>query len=254
MRENLVVKMAKENRTWGYDRIVGAMANLDHKVSDQTVGNILARHDIPSAPKRERSTNWKEFIRTHLDVLAGTDFFTVEVVTLKGLITYYVLFFIHLGSRKVWLAGMTPHPDEAWMQQMARNATLEHWGFLGNCRYLLHDRDSKFCPSFDEILEMGNVKPIRLPARSPNLNAHAERWVKSVKEECLAKLILIGEASLKRALGQYVVHYHAERNHQAKGNVLLFPSKDKPVGNKQGAVQCQERLGGLLKYYYREAA
>ena len=198
--------------------------------------------------------NWKEFIRTHLDVVAGTDFFTVEVVTLKGLITYYVLFFIHLGSRKVWAAGMTPHPDEEWMQQMARNATLEQWGFLGNCRYLLHDRDSKFCSSFDEIIRMGNVKQIRLPARSPNLNAYAERWVKSVKEECLSKSTVFGEASLKRALEQYVIHYHAVRNHQAKGNVLLLPSKDKPEGNKQGMVQCQERLRGLLKYYSRKEA
>jgi transposase InsO family protein len=252
--ENLVVKMAKANPTWGYDRIVGAMANLGYELSDQTVGNILVRHDIPPAPKRKCGTNWKEFIRMHLNVLAGTDFFTVEVLTLKGLITYYVLFFIHLGSRKVLLAGMTPHPDEGWMQQMARNVTLEQWGFLGNCRYLLHDRDSKFCTSFDEIIKMGNVKPIRLPARSPNLNAHAERWVKSVKEECLSKIILFGEASLKRALEQYVLHYHGERNHQGKGNVILFPPKDKPIGNKQGTVQCQERLGGLLKYYYRKAA
>ncbi len=110
------------------------MANLGYKLSDQTVGNILVRHDVPPAPKRKHTTNWKDFIRTHLDVLAGTDFFTVEVVTLKGLITYYVLFFIHLGSRRVCLAGMTPHPDEKWMQQMARNVTLEQWGFLGNCR------------------------------------------------------------------------------------------------------------------------
>ena len=203
------------------------------------------------APKRKHPTNWKDFIRTHLDVLAGTDFFTVEVVTLKGLITYYVLFFIHLGSRKVCLAGMTPHPDEKWMQQMARNVTLEQWGFLGNCRYLLHDRDSKFCPSFDEIIELGNDKPIPLPARSPNLNAFSERWVKSVKEECLSKLVLFGEASLKRALQQYLIHYHEERNHQGKGNALLFPSQDRPVGSRQGSVQCQQRLGGLLKYYQR---
>ena len=252
--ENLVVRMAKENPTWGYDRIVGAMANLGHKLSDQTVGNILVRHNVPPAPKRKRSTNWKEFIRTHLDVLAGTDFFTVEVVTLNGLVTYYVLFFIHLGSRKVCLAGMTPHPDEGWMQQMARNVTLEQWGFLGNCQFLLHDRDSKFCLSFDEIIISGNVKPISLPARSPNLNAFAERWVKSVKEECLSKLVLFGEASLKRALEQSVIHYHAERNHQRKENVLLFPSQERAVGSKQGSVQCQGRLGGLLKYCHREAA
>src|SRR5438445_237713 len=141
--ESLVVRMAKENPSWGYDRMVGAMANLGYKLSDQTVGNILGRHDIAPAPKREHTTTWKDFIRTHLDVLAGTDFFTVEVVTLKGLITYYVLFFIHLGSRKVCLAGMTPHPDEEWMKQIGRNVTMEQWGFLSNCRYLLHDRGGK---------------------------------------------------------------------------------------------------------------
>ena len=159
--------MAKENPGWGYDRIVGAIANLGHKLSDQTVGNILRRHDILPAPKRK-------LIRAHLDVLAGTDFFTVEVVTLKGLITYYVLFFIHLESRKVCLAGVTPHPNAEWMKQIARNATLEGWGFLANCRYLLHDRDDKFCPAFDRTIELGNVKPIPLPARSPNLNSFSE--------------------------------------------------------------------------------
>jgi len=169
--ESLVVRMAKENPSWSYDRMVGAMANLGYQLSDQTVGNILGRHDLPPAPKRKHTTSWKDFIRTHLDVLAGTDFFTVEVVTLKGLITYYVLFFIHLGSRKVCLAGMTPHPDEEWMKQIGRNVTMEQWGFLTNCRYLLHDRDGKICPSFDEIIESGKVTPIPLPARSPNLNA-----------------------------------------------------------------------------------
>jgi Homeodomain-like domain/Integrase core domain len=252
--ESLVVRMAKENPSWGYDRMVGAMANLGYKLSDQTVGNILGRHDVAPAPKRKHTTSWKDFIRTHLDVLAGTDFFTVEVVTLKGLITYYVLFFIHLGSRKVCLAGMIPHPDEEWMKQIGRNVTIEQWGFLTNCRYLLRDRDGKFCPSFDEIIELGNVKPIRLPARSPNLNAFSERWVKSVKEECLSQLILFGEASLKRALQQYLIHYHEERNHQGKENALLFPSQAGPVGSEQRSVQCQQRLGGLLKYYYRQAA
>src|SRR4030095_4138428 len=220
----------------------------------QTVGNILRRHGIPPAPKRKHTTHWKDFIRTHLDVLAGTDFFTVEVVTLKGLITYYVLFFIHLESRKVCLAGMTPHPNEEWMKQIARNVTLETWGFLESCKYLLHDRDGKFCPSFDQIIESGKAKPILLPAQSPNLNAYAERWVRSVKEECLSKLILLGESSLKRALQQYEVHYHEERNHQGKENHLLFPRQIQPVESDQGLVQCQERLGGLLKFYYRQAA
>jgi hypothetical protein len=170
------------------------------------------------------------------------------------LITYYVLFFIHLESRKVCLAGMTPHPDEEWMKQIGRNVTMEQLGFLANCRYLLHDRDGKFCPSFDEIIEMGNVKPILLPARSPNLNAFSERWVKSVKEECLSRLILLGESSLRRALQQYLNHYHEERNHQGKDNKRLFPRQTLRVDGDQGSVQCEERLGGLLKYYHRQAA
>ena len=127
------------------------------------------RHGIPPAPKRKHTTSWKDFIRAHLDVLAGTDFFTVQVVTLKGLITYYVLFFIHLESRKVCLAGLTPHPHEEWMQQMARNVTLETWGFLENCKYLLHDRDGKFCSLFDEIIESGKVKSILLPSAESQL-------------------------------------------------------------------------------------
>ncbi|HEY5028030.1 MAG TPA: hypothetical protein VIK39_06445 [Candidatus Angelobacter sp.] len=143
--ERLVVRMARESPSWGYNRIVGAMANLGHRLSDETVGNILRRHDIPPAPKRKQTTSWKEFIRTHIAVMVGTDFFTVEVLTLTGLKTYYVLFFIHLESRRICLAGVTRHPDQAWMEQMARNVTMEESGFLSHCRYLLHDRDSKYC-------------------------------------------------------------------------------------------------------------
>jgi transposase InsO family protein len=187
-------------------------------------------------------------------VLAGTDFFTVEVLTLRGLVTYYVLFFIHLESRRVEVAGVTPHPHEAWMKQIARNVTMDQWGFLGNCRYLIHDRDTKFTDSFRVIIKSGQVKPLKLPARSPNLNAHAERWVKSVKDECLSKLILFGEASLRRALRHYLAHYHGERNHQGKDNVVLFPTLTTDTGTANGPIACRERLGGLLKYYYREAA
>jgi putative transposase len=252
--EHLVVRMAKEDSNWGYDRIVGAMANLGYRLSDQTVGNILQRHGIPPAPERKRTTTWADFIRTHMAVLAGTDFFTVEVLTLRGLVTYYVLFFIHLESRRVEIAGITPHPNEAWMKQIARNVTMDEWGFLYNCSYLIHDRDTKYCESFRTIIDSGDVKTLPLPARSPNLNAYAERWVKSVKEECLSKLILFGEASLRRVLREYLTHFHRERNHQGKGNVLLFPSRPGPAPGIDRSVGCRERLGGLLKYYHREAA
>ena len=117
----------------------------------------------------------------------------------------------------------------------------------------LHDRDSKYCPAFRQVVETGAVRTIPLPPRSPNLNAYAERWVRSVKEECLSKLILLGEGSLRRALRQYEVHYHEERNHQGKDNLLLFPLPARPVSRKPGEVRCRERLGGLLKYYEREA-
>ena len=250
--EQLIVRMARENRSWGYDRIVGALANLGHRVSDQTVGNVLRRHGIAPAPRRKHTTTWAAFIRAHLAVLAGTDFFTVEVFTLRGLVTYYVLFFIHLESRKVDIAGITVHPNERWMQQMARNVTMEGAGALQDCRYLLHDRDTKYTRSFRAIIESGQVTPLAVPARSPNLNAYAERWVRSVKEECLSKLILLGERSLRRALTEYVAHFHTERNHQGKGNILLFPQRTRT--SREAPVQCRERLGGLLRYYHQEAA
>jgi hypothetical protein len=244
--------MARDNRDWGYDRIAGALANLGYQVCDETVGNVLRRHALPPAPERKRTTTWSAFIRTHLVLLAGTDFFTAEVLTLHGLVTYYVLFFIHLESRRVDIAGITVHPDEPWMKQIARNVTMEGCGALRDCRYLLHDRDAKYTQSFRTIIASGRVEPLVLPARSPNLNAYSERWVRSVKEECLSKVILFGERSLRRAMSEYVEHFHAERNHQGKGNVLLFPRSADT--RREGHVQCRERLGGLLRYYHREAA
>lgn len=251
--EALILQMARENTGWGYDRIVGALSNLGYRISDQTVGNILKRHGIAPAPKRGQTTTWTEFIRSHMAVLAGIDFFTVEVLTWRGLVTYYVLFFIHLESRRVSLAGMTPHPDQAWMQQMARNATDESWRYPDQRRYALHDRDTKFCTLFRATLASGGIQPILLPARSPNLNAFAERWVRSAKQECLSKLILFGEASLRRALTDFIAHYHAERNHPGKGNALLFPDHEIGQNRPNGPVRSRERLGGLLRYYSHAA-
>jgi putative transposase len=197
---------------------VRGLNNLGHRVSDQTVGHVLRRRGIAPAPKRSQNTTWKEFIDPHLAVLAGIDFFTVEVLTWRGLRTYSVLFLIHLESRRISLAGITRHPDETWMQQMARNATDESWGHLEHRRYALHDRDSQFCALFRATLASGGIRPIQLPPRSPNLNL-AERWVRSAEQECLSKLILFGEGSLRLALQEFAEHYHGERNHQGNGNV-----------------------------------
>jgi putative transposase len=231
----------------------GALANLGYTVSDQTVGNILKCHSIPPAPKRKTTTIWKESIRAHLDVLVATDFFTTEVWTLGELVTYYVLFFIHLGSRKIHVAGMTPYPHPPWMRQIARNVTMEESGFLAPGQYLIHERDGKYCPAFQQNIGRAGVTRVPLPPRSPNLNGYAERWVRSVKEECLSRLILFGEAALRHALTQYVEHFHYERNHQGMGNVLLFPMVNQDSA-REGAIRCRERLGGLLKYYVCEAA
>jgi transposase InsO family protein len=251
--EALVVRMTRENCSWGYDRIVGTLANLGLTISAQTVGNILKRHGIPPAPERKMTTTWKEFIRTHMEVLVATNFFTAEAWTTAGLVTYYVLFFLHLASRKVHVAGMTPHPDERWMVQVARNVTMADWGFLSPRQYLIHDRDGKYCPAFQQLIDGAGITRVPLPPQSPNLNAYAERWVCPVKEECLAQLILFGEASLRHALRQYMEHFHHERPHQGKGNGVLMPVTDH-VTKDGSLLQCRERLGGLLKYYAYEAA
>jgi transposase InsO family protein len=249
----LVVRLARENRTWGYDRIVGALRHVGYTISDQTVGTILKRHGIPPASERKKTTTWHEFIQAHMDVLVATDFFTVEVWTWCGLVTYYILFFIRLGTREVHVAGVTPHPDERWMMQIARNATMADWDILSPGHYLIYDRDRKFCPAFQRLIDQAGVMRVMLPPQSPNLNAYAERWVRSVKEEALSRLILFGERALWHTLNEYVTHYHQERPHQSKGNVILMPCMP-PTQRRNRSLQCRERLGGLLKYYYGEAA
>jgi hypothetical protein len=249
--EKLILRMAEENPTWGYDRIVGALYNLGHKISDETVGNILRRNGIPPALRRKPEISWVDFIKSHEAVVAACDFFTAEVFTSAGLITCYVLFFIKIGSRDIHIAGVTPNPNESWMKQIARNVTMDERGFLHGQRYLIHDGDSKFCEAFRAILKPTGVDPIKLPPRSPNLNAFAERWIRSAKSECLSKLVFFGESSLRKALAEFVAHYREERNHQGKNNVLLFPSTDHASRPKEDPIQSTERLGGLLKFYHR---
>ena len=250
--KKLVVRLARENPTWGYDRIQGALANLGHQVSDQTVGNILKEYGIEPAPARKRQTSWKTFIQAHWDVLAAIDFTTVEVWTKGGLVTYYLLFVMELKSRRVHFAGCTPRLGDAYVKQIARNLTDPFDGFLNDSKYVLMDRDANFSSAFRTMLVDAGVEPVRLPAKSPNLNSHLERFHLSIKSECLSRMIFFGEPSLRRAVNSYLIHYHEERNHQGLGNRLIDPGDE--VGQMKGAIQCREHLGGLLKYYYRQAA
>jgi putative transposase len=251
--EQLVVRMAEENPTWGYRRIQGALGNLGHPIDASTVRNILRRYHLDPAPTRRKGgMSWSQFLKLHWDVLAATDFFTVEVATWHGPVTYYVLVVMQLATRRVEIAGITPHPTEAFMQQCARQLTDPFDGFLLEKRYLLHDRDTKFTRAFDSLLKDSGVAPLVLPARSLNLNAHCERFVRSIKEEALDQMVLLGEQSLAYAIQQYLVHYHTERNHQGLANQLI--AAEPGLGSHTDQVRRRDRLGALLRYYYRDVA
>jgi putative transposase len=184
--------------------------------------------------------------------ISATDFYSVEVLTRVGLVRYFVLFVIDLKTRRVEIAGIVQQPNGEWMKQIARNLTDYDSGFLNGARYLIHDRDPLFTQRFREVLKPSGVRTLKLPARSPDLNAYAERFVLSVKSECLANIVPLGERHLRKAVKEYTEHYHLERNHQGLGNELI----EKAIGcpDRDGAVECRERLGGILNYYHRRAA
>ena len=206
--------MASENRSWDYTRIQGALANLGHLVARGTVANILKAHGIVPHLDAERGVPGRRFSKPIGRSWLRRIFSSVEVWTLQGLVTHYVLFFIELATRSVHIAGITINPNELFMMQVGRNLTDVVDGFLLGKRYLIVDRDTQYSQAFRGLLER-SIESIRLPPKSPNLNAYAERFVRSIKEEIIHRMILFGEASLRRALREYMGHYHTERNHQA---------------------------------------
>lgn len=249
---NLVIRFARENPIWGYDRIQGALANVGLTISDQTVANILKANGIEPAPERKRQTTWGAFLKAHWDSVAAIDFTTTEVWTLRGLVTTFILVVMNLKTRRIEIAGVTTQPDSAWIRQMARNLTNSHDGFLKTNLHILIDRDTKFSP-FRGFLETNTeIEPVLLPPRSPNCNAHIERFMSSLKSECVDCMIFFSEASLRKALAEFASHYHEERNHQGLKNELIDPGGE--FGTTTGSIQCCERLGGLLRYYHRRAA
>jgi putative transposase len=247
----LVRMMATENPGWGYTRIRGALFNIGHDVGRNTIRRMLVDAGLEPAPERSRRPSWNTFLKAHWDAIAAIDFFTVEVVTMVGLVRYFVLFVIDLASRRVQVVGLAHDPSGAWMAQVARNLTDVVGGFLRDTRYLIHDRDPLFTERFVGILRASGVRSVRLPARSPNLNAFAERWVRSCRDECLNRIIPLGKKHLHKIVSEFVEHYHLERNHQGLGNRLIAGSPP-PLG--KGAVRRRKRLGGVLTYCYREAA
>lgn len=245
----LVVRMASENPSWGYTRIRGALANLGHRVGRMTVARILEDHGIEPAPRRGMS--WRTFLRSHWEVIAASDMLTVEVWAGRALVRYHVLFAIGLATRRVNIMGIVQEPYGKWMEQVARNATDGLSGFLLGKEYLIIDRDPRFTKEFRSILGVSGVEIIRTPPRSPNLNAFAERFVRSVKEECLSRMVFFSEGQLRTAVSEYVEHYHSERNHQGLENRLIEPTAESTSG-AEGVVR-ESRLGGLLNHYRRAA-
>jgi len=244
--------MAGENRAWGYRRIQGALANLGHVLAHTTIANILKRHGIEPAPERSRRSTWKEFLTRHWDQIVATDFFTVEVWTCSGLTRFVVLFFMDLSTRRVQIGGIARSANGLWMSQIARNLTDAVDGFFAGKRYLIHDRDPLYTREFLSILANTGIQSVKLPPQSPNLNAYAERFVRTIKESCLEQMVFFGEDSLRNAIRHFVAHYHVERNHQGLNNRLLVPTET--IETTTGTVRTRRRLGGMLNYYYRQAA
>ena len=205
---------------------------------------MLKEQGIPPVP--DRPTSWRTFLRANWRKIAAADFFTTEVWTARGLVTYYTLFVLDLCTRHVHVAGSTPHPDEAFMTQSARRLTDAVDGFLMGYRALICDRDTKWTEEFRRLMEGAGVRVVQTPIQAPNANAYAERFVRSIREECLDRVILFGERRLRHVVDEFVAHYHRERNHQGLGNELIAPQRDHRDGTRVG---CRERLGGLLRYY-----
>jgi transposase InsO family protein len=244
----LVVRMAAENPTWGYTRIRGALKNVGHRVGRSTIARILKAHGLPPVP--ERPTSWQLFLQAHWGAIAGADFFTTEVWTWRGLVTYYTVFVIDLASRRVQIVGSTPSPTHLFMRQVGRTLTAADEGVLVSHRVLICDRDAKWSAAVREQLGEAGIRVVQTPVQAPNANAYAERFVRSIKEECLNRVILFGDRHLRRTIAEFVVHYHRERNHQGLGNELIDGAPPVDGGHR---LYRRQRLGGLLNYYARAA-
>ncbi len=247
--EALLLRLAKENPRWGYGRLQGELAKLGHALGRSTVRDVLKRRHVPPAPlRRQRGSTWRQFLAQHRDAVLACDFFTVETLFLK---TVYALFFIELGTRRVHLAGCTARPTAAWVAQQARQLSWQMQDGTLPVRFLIRDRDGKFPPAFDTVFATEGVEVIRTPYRAPNANAHAERWIRSARAECLDHLLIANEAHRRRVLAEYVTYYNQARPHQGLEQrcpvALATPARDGPVRRR-------DRLGGLLHDYYREAA
>jgi putative transposase len=251
MIRKLVLEMAESNPSWGYGHIHGELKGLGYDVSWQTVRRIMLDHGLLPDPDKPYKTTWNTFIKSHWERICACDFFSVEAWSPKGLRRYMVFFVIELATRKVEIVGIHTDPCETQMIQWARNLTDVQDGFLKGKRILIHDRDPLFTKKFHDTLQAAGVRGLKLPKMSPNLSPYAERFVLAIKSECLNKMILFGERHVRYVVSEYMEHFLRERPHRVLGRRIIEPETPKPA---DGEVLCRERLGGLLKTYYRQAA
>ncbi len=244
-KENLIVRLAKENLRWGYGKIEGELLKLGYKVSITTVRNVLDRNGIVPAPVRYGSIGWKTMMNHYKEQLLACDFFTIETIFLR---TVYVLVFIELGTRKVHLAGITSHPDGRWVAQQARQLVWKFEETGANFRCLIRDNDRKFTDAFDTVFESQETRIIPTPIRAPNANGCMERWVRTVRQECLDHILIINEAHLRRVLNAFLDYYNARRPHQSLAQQSPIP-RAAPVTT--GKINRHKVLGGIINDYFR---
>jgi hypothetical protein len=243
-KESLIVPLAQENLRWGYAKIEGEMLKLGLKVSLTTVRNVLDRNGIVPAPIRHGSIGWRTLMKHYKEQLLACDFFTVETIFLK---TVYVLVFIELGTRRVHLAGVTSHPDGLWVAQQARQLIWEFEETESSFRCLIRDNDKKYAKAFDTVFESSNIHIIPTPIKAPNANAYTERWVRTVRQECLDHVLIVNESHLRRVLGEFIAYYNARRPHQGIEQQSPIP-RSIPVAS--GLVNRRSVLGGIINDYY----
>jgi hypothetical protein len=248
---DLVIRLKEDNPRWGYQKITDQVVYLGYAISKSAVKTILIENGYDPEPNLSVRSTWHEFLRSHWEVLAACDFFTIELWVKRKLVRCTLFFVIELATRKVFFAPIQLQPDGAYMKQVARILTDMEDGFLKGKRYLIHDRDPLYtAEGFHDILKQSGIKPVVLPARSPDLNCFAERFIKSIKSECLGHLILSSVKQLDYVLCQYQEYYHHERIHQSLGRILELKHRI----DSTARIVCIERLGGLLKSYHRLAA
>ena len=245
--EELIVRLAQENPRWGYSKTQGELLKLGYNLSRSSVRNVLNRQHIPSALQRKKQgSNWRSFLGHYAGQMLACDFFTVETISLQ---TLYVLFFVELGTRRAYLAGCTAHPTSAWVTQQARNLVWDLQGVEERelpTRFLIHDHDARFTSSFDTVFASEGIEMILTPYQSPKANAFAERWVRTVREECLDHLLIISPQHLDRVLREYTEYYNHRRPHQGIEQRCPIPIEQCGTGRKEGPVKCRDVLGGTI--------